>query len=106
MSLTGITGIIGFDKEANMQSRFEEYHKKNPQVFDLFEKFAKKIRIVGYKNFGAKAIMERVRWEMIVSTTDNEPFKINNNYTSRYVRLLEEKDSSFEGFFRKRQLRS
>jgi len=92
--------------DSKLQLKFEEYHKNNPQVFDLFEKFAKKIRTIGYKNFGAKAIMERVRWEMIVSNTNNEPFKINNNYTSRYVRLLEDKDNSFEGFFRKRQLRS
>ena len=88
-----------------LDQKFQIYHMANPHIFQLFRSFAGDIKKAGYKNFGAKAIMELVRWELSVNSKDPMLFKINNNYTSRYVRLLEQKDPSFIGFFRKRRLR-
>ena len=83
--------------------RFNEYHTKNPQVFKMFRRFAEEARASGLKHFGAKAVIERVRWETAISGSGS--FKVNNNYTSRYARLLEIVDPSFKGFFRNRELR-
>ena len=93
-------------EESKLQQRFNLYHQKYPHVFSLFKKFAKDTKSRGRKYFGAKAIMERVRWSVNFETNEYDEFKINNNYTSRYVRLLERDDSSFKGFFKKRELRA
>ena len=68
----------------------------------------------GHHHFGAKAIMERVRWEVSVYmrrshfegyvATTGEQFKVNNNYTSRYARKLISEKPEFKGFFQTRRL--
>ena len=88
-----------------IDERFEEYHARNPLVFKLFEKFAREIWMAGHSRYSAKAIIERVRWEVYVKTKE-ESFKINNNFTSRYARLLVKKHPEFEGFFEMRELRA
>ena len=92
-------------EDSRLQRRFNTYHQENPNVYKLFKQFAIQSKYNGRRHFGAKAIMERVRWEVSIETKDAE-FKINNNYTSRYVRLLEKEDPSFIGFFQKRELRA
>ena len=91
--------------ESRLDILFAEYHAKNPQVFELFKKFSRQVRDAGHKHFGAKAIMERIRWEAALQTNDPDGFKVNNNFTSRYVRLLEKECPEFQGFFRKRALK-
>jgi hypothetical protein len=87
----------------NMDDRFWEYHRANPHVFILFARFAMQVKHNGHDHYSAKAIFERVRWHFSVETT-GEDFKLNNNYTSRYARLLAEEYPEFEGFFRNREL--
>ena len=88
-----------------LDQQFENYHNKNPKIYELFKRFAYEALMSGHHHFGAKAIMERVRWEVSVSTA-GDPFKINNNYTSRYARKLISDKPEFDGFFRTRQLSS
>jgi len=90
----------------SLDERFQEYHRKNPLVYKLFKQFAFRAFHSGRRHFSAKAIMERVRWEVAMSTQDDEGFKINNNYTSRYARLLVEEYPVFENFFEMRELRA
>jgi len=87
-----------------LDDRFREYHVKNPQVYQFFERFALVALNSGMQTFGAKAIMERVRWEVSLMTKDHTTFKINNYYTSRYARLLVEQRPEFAGFFEMRRL--
>ena len=87
-----------------LDEKFEQYHKENPKVFTLFRIYARQAKAAGQHKFGAKAIFERVRWEMSITTKDPEGYKLNNNYTSRYARLLVEKYPVFEGFFFFRKL--
>jgi hypothetical protein len=37
---------------------------------------------------------------------DGEEFKLNNNYTSRYARLLMEREAGLSGLFATRELRA
>ena len=90
----------------SLESKFWTYHKANPQVFNLFKHFANEARSKGYAQYSAKAIFERVRWEVSVNTNDPEKFKMNNNYTSRYARLLITSDPSFADFFRNREMKT
>lgn len=85
--------------------KFDTYDRRNPKVYQLFKRFAYEALMTGHRHFGAKAIMERVRWETIINTTGDQ-FKVNNNYTSRYVRKLITEKPEFEGFFRVHKLLS
>ena len=74
---------------------------KNPGIYALFVKFTMLTIKAGKKHFGAKAIMERVRWETMEQ--GKGMFKINNNYTAYYARLFEEKNPEHKGYFLKRK---
>jgi len=89
-----------------LDERFAEYHARNPLVFKLFERFARTALQSGRTHYSAKAIMERVRWEISIKSQDDQGFKINNNYTSRYARLLATEYPEFKGFFHMRELRA
>jgi hypothetical protein len=83
---------------------FDEYHRANPQVYTAFRRLALRLLNQGVKHYGAKAIMEVVRFQTTVRGT-GDAFKINNNYTSRYARMLMAKDERFAGFFELRSLK-
>lgn len=83
---------------------FERYHADNPQVYQLFKKFAWQVIGRGFKNYSARAIAHRIRWHTSIETQGDE-FKINNNYTSAYARMFEREYPEHRGFFRKRQSR-
>lgn len=90
--------------ERTIAERFEEFHRNNPQVFDLFRRFAEQALLAGQR-VGAKAIFERMRWETAI-VTRGDTYSLNNSYTALYARLLEETDPRFVGFFEQRKRRS
>jgi hypothetical protein len=85
------------------QSKFEEYHRDNPQVYEMFKRFTFEKISRGAKHVGAKAVLERVRWETSVSGDDG--FKVNNNYTAAYARLFAKDFPQHKDLFRTRKAR-
>jgi len=65
--------------------RFCEYHKANPEVWRQFERFTLDA-CSRRRAIGAKAIMERVRWETEIER--GEEFKVCNSYTAYYARVF------------------
>ena len=51
-------------------------------------------------------LFEVLRWEWIIRGLPDtaEEFKLNNNYTSRYARLIMESEPGLEGVFETRRL--
>jgi len=86
-----------------IQERFEQFHQNNPRVYSLIMKFVYEARKRGFNHYTINGIFERVRWHMNIETKDTE-FKLNNNYRSRYVRLIEREHPELAGFFRTREL--
>ena len=83
---------------------FKRYHEKNPHVYDAFRALAEEIRSQGHKRYGAKTILERLRWESDVRYKGTGlGFKLSNTIkdrcSARYARRLIVDDPSFEGFF-------
>ena len=72
--------------------------------YALFKAFALEVFITGRRRYGAKGIVERMRWHAEVESGGT--FKLNNNDTSRFARRLAEEDPRFEGFFRFRSRRA
>lgn len=88
-----------------MRRKCNEFHARNPEVWNLFVQFAnEKIRL-GYQHFGAKAIMERVRWE--TAKGDGTPMlKVNDMFTAFYARRFAREFPRHADFFRTRKQRS
>lgn len=88
---------------AKNKRKFQEFHKDNPHVYTLFKKFAFQVINRGFDHFGTNCIIERIRWETAIKTSDLD-FKINNNHAPYYARLFEKDYPEHKDFFRKRQV--
>lgn len=79
---------------------FQRFHAENPHVYVALERLAFKLRNKGVTRWGIKALWEVCRYELALST--NAPvstFKLNNNYTACYARLLMERNPDDLGKF-------
>ncbi len=99
--------IVSVSESGTIQERFERFNRLNPWVFQAIERLASDWFSLGRKRMGIKMLWEVVRWQYARSTVDPAcDFKINNNYHSRYVRLLIEKHPEWIGMFETRKLQS
>lgn len=95
-------------KELNgksIRAGFVEFHALNPHIYDAFENHVFKAIRKGIKKVSAKLIVNLIRWETIMQTTD-ENFKINDAYQSYYARLFVGKHPEFKSMFEFRKLRN
>lgn len=89
------------DLAPHIVDAFVSYHRENPKVYELFKRFACEAKTSGRRHYGAKALMEKIRWHIEIEQKGE--FKINNSFTSAYVRALITEDPSFKDFFQTRQ---
>lgn len=92
-------------REATIQERFESFHRANPHVYAALRSLALQMLNNGVRQYGIKGLFEILRWQFALQTK-GEPFKLCNDYTSRYARLLVKNNPELEGFFELRGLRS
>jgi len=78
--------------EDETEAHFVQYFHDNPQIWDGFRKFAHEARDSGKDAASAWLIINRLRWEYFIETSDeNSPeFKIANEYIAMYARLYME----------------
>jgi len=95
------------DRDPELVERFIQYNRSNKDILDLFIKNSLTMYHVGYKNYSAKAIAEKIRWDKDLSRAfSKDPgaeFKLNNNYTACYARVVMAKVPQLEGFFNLRK---
>lgn len=91
-------------REATIQERFEAFHRANPQVYAALRGLALQMLGNGVRQYGIKGLFEILRWQFALQTK-GEPFKLCNDYTSRYARLLVNLNPELDGFFEFRSLR-
>jgi hypothetical protein len=90
--------------QAQIDAEFWKFHQSNPHVYDWLVTTARQLRAAGHRTFGMKAVWERLRWETVIRTSGFD-FKLNNNYTSRYSRLIMNTEADLAGFFPIRKLK-
>ena len=87
--------VVGDAARLRMLSRFEMsalerdfwlFHYANPRVYELYKQFARKAIDRGYRRFSSDLLCHRIRWEVMLETTDPD-FKINDHHTAYYARL-------------------
>lgn len=88
------------DLAPHIVDQFIDYHRENPETFELFKRFAKDLVRAGRRHYGAKAIFERIRWTIEIERKGE--FKCNNNFVAPMVRLLQFEEPQFAGFFETR----
>jgi hypothetical protein len=83
--------------------KFLKYHRENPHVYDLFKKFSRQVLLSGHAHYSARAVFDRIRWYTTVETECEDGFKISNNHSPFYARMLIKEDERFAGFFRNKR---
>ena len=93
-------GLFGSTK---LRREFEAFHRDNPSVWLLFERFTYAVIRRGHKRYSARTVIHRIRWHTDVETTTYATgFKINNNHSPYYSRMWDEKHPEHAGFFEQR----
>jgi hypothetical protein len=97
--------VVPLRRGTTIDEQFRDFHEANPHVFNNLRTLALRLKQQGRTRIGMKMLFEVLRYQYLVHT-EGDSFRLNNNYTSRYTRLLCEKEPSLDGLFEKRSLRS
>lgn len=89
---------------SRLDADFLAFHEAHPQVYAALVRLTREAVAAGRTKVGAKALWERLRWEFSLHT--GETPNLNNSFTSRYARLIAEREPDLAGVFEFRELRS
>ncbi len=87
----------------SIREAFEAFNAKNPHVYVAIVTVSRQLRRAGFQRLGMKALFERLRWEYAMRTR-GETWKLNNNFTSEYARLVMQREPDLDGLFETRSL--
>ena len=104
LSQRGIRQPTLMDAPDKATLAFLDYHHKFPEVFSLFRDICVRLYKRGVRHYGARCVMEVVRYESTIRS-EGQPWKINNNFIPFYARLLMMQDQRFAQFFEIRESR-
>lgn len=87
----------------SIAERFITFHAESPEVYSTLVTLARQwVRATGRRRLGVKALFERARWEIAIATSDPD-FKLNNNYTAFYARLIMAQELDLADLFETRR---
>ncbi len=89
-----------------LAERFEDFHREHPEVYVALIDLTRQAYDAGANRIGIAMLFEVLRWEWILSRlpADNEAWKLNNDYKSRYSRLIMQNEPWATGMFETRRL--
>jgi hypothetical protein len=90
---------------ASIQARFEAFHEANPWVLRSLVRLTEDWVARGRGRCSIDMLVHVLRWRHS-RVTVGEQLKINNNYTSRYVRLIVDQRPDLADVFLIRELRA
>ena len=79
------------------ESPFQKFHRENPHVYRYLLRAALDLRLRGIQHWTIRNLWECMRMDHALKT-NGEPFKLNNNLTAQYARLLMQ-EPGLEGMF-------
>jgi hypothetical protein len=74
--------------ELTIEARFAEFHRCNPHVYRSLRDLALAKAEQGARRISPKLLFEELRAGGVATATGDDPYQLNNIYTSRYARLL------------------
>lgn len=87
------------------QRKFEKFHSENPHVYEHLVRLARKVKAAGKTKYSIWSLINQVRWHIEIETT-GDTFKLSNDYSSRYSRLIMQQEPDLKGFFTTKQLKA
>ena len=90
----------------SIENSFMTFHRENPRVYSSLVSLVRRYQVKhGAVRVGIGMFWELLRWDMLMST-DHYEFKLNNNYRSRYARLIMDNEPGLGDCFQVRELRA
>lgn len=93
-----------YPRDTKKWNDFLHFHEEHPEVYEYFSRAVNEVKGKGFKNIGAKLLIERIRWEYHMDNAEGQ-HKINNNHFPYYARLFILNNPEFERFFELRKLK-
>ncbi|WP_308013806.1 hypothetical protein [Streptantibioticus parmotrematis] len=93
------------EQGVSIQQQFEEFHRLNPWVLRALESLTADYLDRGARRVGIGMLFEVLRWRY-AAATEGDDFRLNNNFRSRYVRLLIQRHPTWAAVFEVRTLRT
>lgn len=88
-----------------IDERFLAFHHQHPDVYVELVRLARRWKAAGHPKIGMKMLFEVLRWNRGLSQVrDDRGFKLNNDFSSRYARLIQANEPDLRGFFETRAL--
>ena len=97
--------IVPAESGLTIEESFGLFHQANPHIYRLLRQMALEYKLSGHARCGMKMLWEALRYSSGVQTR-GEPYKLNNNYTALYARLLMRQERQLRGFFEVRGRRA
>jgi hypothetical protein len=91
------------DDDSRIAERFAAFHRANPHVYAELLRLARDRKGRGVRKLGIGALFEVIRWNE--TDTASRDFKLNNDYRSRYARMIDA-EPDLAGIFDLRGLRA
>lgn len=94
------------DTRLSIQERFEQFHADNRWVYAALERLVSDWLSRGHQRCSTKQFFEVIRWQYGRATTSEGGFRCNNDFTSRYARLLIDEHPDWAAAIQTRALRA
>lgn len=92
-----------YSRHDELYDGFVEFHNEHPEFWEQFVKFTEEAMDRGFKQFGSKAVFERIRWETAVADQKGQDTThLKNAYHAFYARMYIEKFPEHKDFFETR----
>lgn len=88
-----------------IQQKFEKFNRENPTIYKELVRLATIAKVQGVQRYSAKAMFEVIRWNFVLRRLGAN-FRINNDFTSRYARLINRREPGLRNFFTVRKLKA
>jgi hypothetical protein len=88
-------------KLGTADARFAAFHAANPHVYENLKVLALSAKRSGQKKGSVRHFYEVLRYSVLVTTGDT--WKLNNDFTPIYSRMIQENVPELRGFFEQRE---
>lgn len=90
----------------SIQDRCERFLAKNPGFYDEYVRRARMLKARGWESFSSDCILHSMRFDRALRVNRDGLYKINDQFSSRLSRLVQEREPDLTGFFETRRLRT
>lgn len=93
------------DFGVTIEEKALSFHRSHPEVYSELVRLCREAKARGRRKLGIGLLWERMRWTFYIEQ-DEDDFKLNNNFRSRYARWIMEREPDLDGIFDTRELQT